>query len=294
MSVGVDTMTGFRFLVIWISYRLEYHIIEELRLECASQGIQILEVHDQGNFLFNQFIFQGKAYPLENCLFLTDQGNFVDQIQLYGGFPCVYLNAENQDQDFFHVPYVLDGLEGLTVLDLTHIYQRYAKTPWTILETERLRVREMTVEDLKSLYLLYDDEQVQKFVGLLYEDPDEELAYMEQYIETVYPFFGYGMWIVEEKETGMTIGRAGFNFREFYEGMELGYLIGKEFRNKGYATEVCRAIVDYVKEEFHPDEIRSLTTKDNSSSKKVLEKVGFRYIEDVELDGKILEKFCIS
>ena len=179
-------------------------------------------------------------------------------------------------------------------MDLTHIYQRYAKIPWTILETERLRVREMTVEDLKSLYLLYDDEQVQKFVGLLYEDPDEELAYMEQYIETVYPFFGYGMWIVEEKETGMMIGRAGFNFRESYEGMELGYLIGKEFRNKGYATEVCRAIVDYVKEEFHPDEIRSLTTKDNSSSKKVLEKVGFRYVEDVELDGKILEKFCIS
>lgn len=285
-------MADFRFLVIRLKYLEEYHVLMDLKMEAEKKNVQIMDVMDQGTFLFNQFIFQSKTYPLEDCLFLTDVGEFVDQIQNHGGYVCVYQNPGNKDEDFFHVPYVLEGLEGLGFLDFQHIYERYAKIPWTILETERLIVREITVDDLDALYQIYSDELIQKFVGSLYEDPEEEKAYLEQYIETVYPFFGYGMWIIQEKTTAHVVGRAGFNFRDSYDGMELGYLIGKESRNKGYATEVCRGILDYVKREFHPKEIRALTTKDNDSSKKVLEKIGFHYVEDIELDGKTLEKYC--
>lgn len=80
---------------------------------------------------------------------------------------------------------------------------------------------------------------------------EEELEYQKAYIENMYRFYGYGMWLVFEKKTGTLIGRAGVEHREELNGdMELGYAIRTSFQQQGYAYEVCQAIMQYAGEEL--------------------------------------------
>ncbi len=53
---------------------------------------------------------------------------------------------------------------------------------------------------------------------------EEEREYQQAYIEQMYRFYGYGMWIVCDRNTGELIGRAGVEHREELGGeLELGY-----------------------------------------------------------------------
>ena len=108
----------------------------------------------------------------------------------------------------------------------------------------------------------------------------------------MYRFFGYGMWLVFEKESGKLVGRAGVEHREALNGeLELGYAIGTPWQGRGYATEVCQGILDYVKEELLFEEICSLVEPENTASLQLLLKLGFSETEELELDGHHYKKF---
>ena len=174
------------------------------------------------------------------------------------------------------------------------IFARQKKLPLTILNTERTTVREMTVSDLEELYVIYDDELVRKYIEPLYEY-EEELAYQKAYIENMYRFYGYGMWLVFEKKTGTLIGRAGVEHREELNGdMELGYAIRTSFQHQGYAYEVCQAIMQYAGEELQVHLLHCLIQKENTLSEKLAIKLGFSYCGDREIDGVLMSDYQIE
>ena len=65
-----------------------------------------------------------------------------------------------------------------------------------------MRIREITVKDVPQLYELYRDASITAFMEPLFADPEQEIAYTKDYIENVYGFYGYGMWVLEEKRSG--------------------------------------------------------------------------------------------
>lgn len=76
---------------------------------------------------------------------------------------------------------------------------------------------------------MYAEPGMTDYMEGLYEY-EEELEYQKAYIENMYRFYGYGMWLVFEKKTGTLIGRAGVEHREELNGdMELGYAIRTSF-----------------------------------------------------------------
>ena len=90
-------------------------------------------------------------------------------------------------------------------------------------------MRELELSDLDALFSMYAEPGMTDYMEGLYEY-EEELEYQKAYIENMYRFYGYGMWLVFEKKTGTLIGRAGVEHREELNGdMELGYAI-KFFR----------------------------------------------------------------
>lgn len=125
----------------------------------------------------------------------------------------------------------MESLEGLDGDFLEKVYQRHIGEPWEILETERLLVREMAEGDLEALYRIYDQADAGDFLDRLSADREEERAYMKSYIEKAYPFFGFGIWMLVEKECGRCVGRAGFCRREGFAYPELGFIVAK--RNSG-------------------------------------------------------------
>ncbi len=165
-------------------------------------------------------------------------------------------------------------------------YRRMRGIPLTVLETARTVVREMTLEDLPELYRIYDDDEIRKYVGRLGEYEEEKKS-LESYIRSAYGFYGFGLWAVTEKGSGRLIGRAGVSLREIdgESRMELGYLIAREYRRRGYALEVCGAIKSYAFERLEAGEIYIVTRPDNTASVRTAEKLGFGRPSFSEING---------
>lgn len=187
-----------------------------------------------------------------------------------------------------------EGFEEIGLTFLQHVYERHHHLPWTILETERCIVKEFSMEYLDDLFELYAGEGMTDYIEPLYPY-EQEKEYQRAYIEHMYGFYGYGMWIVCEKETGKLIGRAGVENREELDGeLELGYAIGVPYQRKGYAMEVCRAILSYAKEELECRQMNCLIEEGNEVSERLAGKLGFSFRENLELGGKHMKKYMRS
>ena len=164
--------------------------------------------------------------------------------------------------------YAVESLAELDIGYLERVRRRYNHIPWDIGETERCLIRELSLSDLPALYELYDKPGMTDYVEPLY-DYETELEYQKAYIENMYGFYEYGMWLVFSKETGKLIGRAGL------EHDELGYMIAPELQNRGYATEVCRFIIDYARENTDFEKLHCRIDERNVASVHLAKKLGF-------------------
>lgn len=203
-----------------------------------------------------------------------------------------YVNPDFPNQSYGGVEMIVEGFDEVDADFLEKVYQRWHHIPWTILETERCFLREMTLEDLDGLFELYADEETGLYTEKL-RPYEEEKEYQRAYINHMYRYFGYGIWLVFSKETGELIGRAGLEHREIHgeTELELGYLIGKKYQGKGYATEVCKAILDYAKENTDFEHINCVIREENKASVHLAEKLGFKYVEKIAINGRNLYRF---
>lgn len=134
----------------------------------------------------------------------------------------------------------------------------------------------MTVGDLPHLYELYQTLSDCPYVEPLYEYEDEK-AFTIKYIENMYGFFGYGLWLVLDKKTGELVARAGIENRSIdgQNCQELGYLVKKSWQGKYVAWEVMNHIVDIAKDRFGLEELYICTVKTNNPSIQLALKLGF-------------------
>jgi len=228
-----------------------------------------------------------------SILVVSDNPELVKALKDNGFYVTGFYHRKNKDKIFAGVSYAVTDVGEVTARTYKEVYCRQAGLPWDILETERLCVRESTVEDVEAFYRIYGEPFITDYIEELFQDPEEEKAYMEAYIRQMYGFYGFGMWTVIEKKTGRIIGRAGLDVREGYELPELGFVIERAYQGKGYAKEVCKAILNYAKEELFFDRVQALVEKGNLASVGLLEYLGFIYERDVTERGteyRLMEK----
>lgn len=226
------------------------------------------------------------SYPSRDSLFVTDDPKafcLLKQAQLY---VIALYHEKNKNSRFPDALYAVENIWELEYRSYDEAYRRLAGIPWDILETDRLIVRESTPDDIPDFYRIYADPSVSRHMEPLFDDPEEEKSYLQDYIRQFYGFYGFGIWTVILKETGQVIGRAGLNIREGYDLPELGFVIEAFLRNQGLGFEVCRAILTYVKEELGFERLQAFVKKGNAASKKLLEKLGFSHNQEVSENGR--------
>lgn len=199
-------------------------------------------------------------------------------------FAVLYVAVE--DEFAMGIPYVCTGISDCDDEYFELVFARIKKLPLKILETERTIVREMKVEDLPLMYDLYDDMEITRFVEPLYEY-EEEKVFTEKYIENMYGFYGYGLWLVFHKESGELVGRMGISIRNIDgdDENELGYIVHRKYRGQGYAKEVCNAIILYAKNVLDIEKIYIVTRSENTKSIALSKTLGFDSIADVTQDN---------
>lgn len=228
---------------------------------------------------------------IKSSFLITDNREAADLALHFGLGFSVYTNTYNRAEDFREALYCIDNISEMSDKNIERMYRRANDIPWDILETENFYLREIVVEDVDRLYEIYADEEVKRYIEDLYESKEEEIKYTQEYIKNQYRFYEYGMWIVIDKETNEIIGRAGIFDRAGQELTELGFVFAKDYWGKGVATEVLRAVIDYAHDELEISEMYAHVMNENERSKGLLEKLGFRYLKDVMLDGTSYKRY---
>jgi len=217
--------------------------------------------------------------PVEAALALATTDQMIREANELSVAVLGYRNPMFSSEELYGTDFLVESLEEIDYYFLERVYQRKHGLPWRVIETSRCYLREMTLLDLPDLYELYGQEGMTDYMEPLY-DKEEEYAYAKAYIQNMYRYYGYGMWLVKDRNTDKLIGRAGFDHFES-EGaylLEMGYAISVFRQRQGYGFEVCQAMLAYAKEaELGFEQIHCFVQKENTASLALLEKLGFRF-----------------
>ena len=98
----------------------------------------------------------------------------------------------------------------------------------------------------------------------------------------LWPLTGIGMWAIERRSDGATIGHLGFfDFLRDCEpsiagAVEMGWILAPEAHGKGLAREACTTILTWFEEHFGKQPIWAMISPGNDPSMRLAEKLGFQ------------------
>jgi ribosomal-protein-alanine N-acetyltransferase len=147
-----------------------------------------------------------------------------------------------------------------------------------ILQTHRLILRQLTIEDAPDLFRIYSDPLTMRFMGPPPASVEAEAANIERHIRNSYQRWGYGLWAVELSQTGSLIGWCGL-LRCELDGKpetEISFLIDRQQWGDGYATEAAAAVVQHASGTLRIDRLLAFIMPANIASARVVQRVGFR------------------
>ena len=145
------------------------------------------------------------------------------------------------------------------------------------LETERLVLRRLEMGDAQDIFDYGKDPLVAKHVLWdAYTSVSEARAYVK-YMLRKYRAGEPSSWGIEEKATGRIIGTIGYMwYQKDNNAAEVGYSLSRDRWNRGYMTEACRAVTDYLFAEGFEKILIEADVR-NSASREVIRKTGFIY-----------------
>ena len=153
-----------------------------------------------------------------------------------------------------------------------------------VLETPRLILRRLTLEDAEFIFRLVNDPSWLRFIGdKNVHNLEDARRYLREGPLDMYQRHGFGMYRVEERVSGAPVGTCGLIKRDTLPDVDVGYAFLPEFRGKGYAYEAAAAVLDHGNRAFGLRRIVAITTPTNDASIRVLEKAGMRFERLMEL-----------
>ena len=112
-------------------------------------------------------------------------------------------------------------------------------------ETERLVLREYTLDDFSALFGILSDPETMKFYPKPYDEKGT-MRWLTWSLEN-YEKHGFGFWAIELKEDGTFIGDCGITMQNIDDQIlpEIGYHLGRQYWRNGYAKEAASAVRDW-------------------------------------------------
>ena len=163
-----------------------------------------------------------------------------------------------------------------------------------VVHTERLVLRGFTPADFEPFCEIVSDPEVVRYID------DGSPIDRESCWRGIALFIGhwtlrgYGWWAVEERATGLFLGRIGLYNPEGWPGIELGWMLRRDVWGRGLATEGAAAAMDYGFDVVGADHLISLIDPANERSISVAEKLGERYERRLEHVGKPVSCYRID
>lgn len=161
-----------------------------------------------------------------------------------------------------------------------------------IYQSPKIIIREFLPEEKQTFLDLFEDNQVTQYLP----DTSPE-RYVEMFSELLenYKNKNLSRWAifnsVDNSFIGMCVARI---FVHNTDQIEIGYVLSKEYWGKGIATEVCSAMTQYCFENTNTNEVVAITDLENTGSQNVLQKVGFKRLNNLMRNQEELAYFKID
>jgi RimJ/RimL family protein N-acetyltransferase len=146
-----------------------------------------------------------------------------------------------------------------------------------LLETERLRLHEITLADAPFYVQLFNSEGWLKYIGdrSVHTISDAEAYIQKNYLPS-YEKHGYGSYTVQLKATNEIIGACGLYKRDNLDDPDIGFAFLGEYLGKGYGFEAASGVMRYAQTALGIQKILGFTLADNVASIMLLEKLGLQ------------------
>ena len=163
----------------------------------------------------------------------------------------------------------------------------------TILETDRLLLREFTADDAEAFFAFNGDSEVMRHTG---ETPSTSVSEVRGLIRDYpdYRKYGFGRWAVVYKPDQRVVGFNGLKYLEDLREVDIGYRFRVDYWGRGIATESSTAVVRYGFETLGLERIIGLVLPDNTGSIRVLEKVGMHLDGTIDYCGEKAQRWVLD
>ena len=172
-------------------------------------------------------------------------------------------------------------------------------TPFHNLETERLLLRRVVIEDVNEIFALRSDQEVMKYIPrTLVKTTEDALAHIAMIDEKIDSNEGIN-WAITLKNNPRLIGLIGhYRIRPEHFRAEIGYMLLPEYHGKGIISEAIQGVVKYGFDKMKLHSIEAIIDPENFASEKVLQKNGFvkeAHLTDNEyFEGRFLDTVIYS
>jgi RimJ/RimL family protein N-acetyltransferase len=148
----------------------------------------------------------------------------------------------------------------------------------SVLETERLALRRLSPDDAEFILELLNQPSFIRNIGDRGVRTNEDaVRYIQNGPVASYERFGFGLYLVELKDSAVPIGICGLLKRETLQDVDVGFAFLPKFWSRGYAVESASAVLKHGRNVLGIGRIVAITAPENQGSIKVLEKIGLKF-----------------
>lgn len=153
-------------------------------------------------------------------------------------------------------------------------------------ETERLNMNLASLDDADFFITLFNSPGWIKYIGdRNVHTTQESIEYIKTKMLPQQEELGYGNYVMSLKSDGTKIGTVGIYNRPNLEDQDIGFSLLGDYMGKGYAYEAASKLLDLAMNTMGFKRMTAVTTNDNISSQKLIEKLGLKYEQVVDWPG---------
>lgn len=169
-----------------------------------------------------------------------------------------------------------------------------------ILTTERLVLRELSIDDAAFILKLTNDPEWLSNIGDRgVHNLDDAEDFILQGPVASYRKHNFGMYAFCEKVSDkfddlVPMGMCGLIQRDYLDKPDIGYATLPQFRRSGFTREACTGVLTFARDTLSIQRVLGMVSPNNLASIKLLENLGFRFLEQRILDGKDSLLYVVS
>ena len=146
-------------------------------------------------------------------------------------------------------------------------------TPFPILITERLTLRQLAIDDEQQIFTLRSDSEINKYLDRQVSNTSDDARNFINKITESDSLY----WAITFSDKNLLVGTIClFGFSDENYNCEIGYELLTDFQGQGIMKEAVEKVIDYAFNTIKVKQIEAFLHRDNLSSIKLLEKFSFR------------------